>query len=158
MSRTLKARSYASRNSLSLRTPPKGSPTSTERWCVLFLSSYCARSRSADLDALPPLLVAAHFSQASGPSRELYGSFLKRMGELYKPDRIQGAQPFRARTGACTARHATRYRSSYFRLDYVAELVFGVNRRTVRCDDGCPPDKRGKGITIGRHGRCFRLR
>ncbi|TFK94835.1 D-tyrosyl-tRNA deacylase [Polyporus arcularius HHB13444] len=30
-----------------------------------------------------------HRAMASGPSRELYGSFLKRMGELYKPDRIQ---------------------------------------------------------------------
>ncbi|KAI0723834.1 D-tyrosyl-tRNA deacylase [Cerioporus squamosus] len=30
-----------------------------------------------------------HRAMASGPSRDLYGSFLKRMGELYKPERIQ---------------------------------------------------------------------
>lgn len=54
-----------------------------------------------------PTLVAAHISQASGPSRDLYGSFLKRMGELYRPEKIQGAQALRGRIGACRRRHAT---------------------------------------------------
>ncbi|KAI0707736.1 D-tyrosyl-tRNA deacylase [Earliella scabrosa] len=30
-----------------------------------------------------------HRAMATGPSRELYGSFLKRMGELYRPEKIQ---------------------------------------------------------------------
>ncbi|KAI0780538.1 D-Tyr tRNAtyr deacylase-like domain-containing protein [Trametes elegans] len=30
-----------------------------------------------------------HRAMASGPSRDLYGSFLKRMGELYKPEKIK---------------------------------------------------------------------
>ncbi|KAI0748458.1 D-tyrosyl-tRNA deacylase [Daedaleopsis nitida] len=30
-----------------------------------------------------------HRAMATGPSRDLYGSFLKRMGELYRPEKIQ---------------------------------------------------------------------
>ncbi|KAI8989811.1 D-tyrosyl-tRNA deacylase [Trametes punicea] len=30
-----------------------------------------------------------HRAMASGPSRDLYGSFLKRMGDLYRPEKIQ---------------------------------------------------------------------
>ncbi|CDO73648.1 hypothetical protein BN946_scf185014.g118 [Trametes cinnabarina] len=30
-----------------------------------------------------------HRAMASGPSRDLYGSFLKRMGELYRPEKIK---------------------------------------------------------------------
>ncbi|KAH9852719.1 D-tyrosyl-tRNA deacylase [Lenzites betulinus] len=33
-----------------------------------------------------------HRAMASGPSRDLYGTFLKRMGELYKPEKIKDGQ------------------------------------------------------------------
>ncbi|KAL1944783.1 hypothetical protein VTO73DRAFT_3213 [Trametes versicolor] len=33
-----------------------------------------------------------HRAMASGPSRDLYGSFLKRMGELYGPEKIKDGQ------------------------------------------------------------------
>ncbi|KAI0647446.1 D-tyrosyl-tRNA deacylase [Trametes meyenii] len=33
-----------------------------------------------------------HRAMASGPSRDLYGSFLKRIGELYRPEKIKDGQ------------------------------------------------------------------
>ena len=65
----------------------------------------------------PRALIAARFSQATGPSRDLYASFLKRMGELYGPDKIKGVSvpPARSRVahGPRALYRAARCRHSY---------------------------------------------
>ncbi|KAI0807809.1 D-Tyr tRNAtyr deacylase-like domain-containing protein [Fomes fomentarius] len=79
-----------------------------------------------------------HRAMATGPSRELYGSFLKQMGELYRPEKIQGAMSSLGRTGVYIPRHATRA-SHHARAD----VALGANRRSLWRDDGRPPDERG---------------
>lgn len=60
------------------------------------------------------------------------------MGELYRPEKIQGAMSSLGRTGVCIPRHATRA-SHHARAD----VALGANRRSVWRDDGRPPDERG---------------
>ncbi len=123
-SRTSMARSSASPSSRFSPPQQRGSPTSTERWCVLYSSSYCVRPRLQPADhrtsrlCRPRAPLAARFSQATGPSRDLYASFLNRMGEMYGPDKIKGASVPRAVAHVSRALYrAARCRHSYFRRD-----------------------------------------
>ncbi len=75
-----------------LANTPKGKPD-FHRAMVRSSAKLATRTRDGPLTASlsPSRQLAARLSQASGPSRDLYGSFLKRMGELYGPEKIKGA-------------------------------------------------------------------
>ena len=90
--------------------------------------------------------LAARCSQATGPSRDLYASFLNRMGELYGPDKIKGAfVPARSHTslGPFTVGRAAGVVIFSSGGGWNADVAFYVNRWTVWRDDGCAANKRG---------------